>query len=53
MPSIITVLDVKISVTTVITECLIWLIKVTDKNDARWEPKIKPEIKKKISLSIG
>jgi len=26
--------------TTVSVECISWLIKVTDNNDARWEPQI-------------
>ena len=26
--------------TTVIIECISWLIKVTDKSDARWKPEI-------------
>jgi hypothetical protein len=27
--------------TTVITECISWLIKLIDNNDARWKPEIR------------
>jgi len=31
--------------TTVIIECISWLIKVTDNNDARWKPEIKHSLR--------
>ena len=34
------VIWILMSTTVIITECINWLIKVTDSNDARWKPEI-------------
>jgi hypothetical protein len=39
--------------TTVIIECISWLIKVTDNNDSRWKPEIENGNKHPRSIKCG